>query len=461
MAERVVVTGMGIISPQGIGVESFWQNTIDGKIAIRVIDPQYSLDLLHLKVAEKGRLVRHAAMIDDDIDPKDLLPKEWRKLKDRRGNCTLLTVIAAQEAVRQAELLPIPLPKKAEDKPWHPDNRRAHRRGVTIGMGLGDGIYTALLQQKFIFGERFDLFDALIIEPEQAATTLAQIHNHQGEAKAEIAACKSGVTAVADGFRKIRSGEAEEMLVGGVDSFTRLPVGSIIYHNLSTLATFPMDASEEELNPYYASMPMEKRRRGFVLGEGAAVLVLESLEHARARGAEDKILAELIGYGVSNDAGNDTKPQVRGQLTALLDVSEMSGVPPEAFTHFNMHGTGTLEGDPVELTSVLAFRRNNKNGLYLSATKSMGGHGVGKTGASELIQTILAVKYGIVTPTPNNDYLLELSSDLMEEWDISSDYADYELFSKVARRVEIEYAMSNSFGFGGGNGSLGVAKYHP
>lgn len=461
MAERVVVTGMGIISPQGIGVESFWQNTIDGKIAIKIIDQQYPLDILHPKVAEKRQVVRHAAMIDDEVDLANLLPAHLKKLKDRRGRCTLLTILAANEAIQQAELLPIERPKKAEDKPWHHANRRAHRRGVTVGMGLGDGINTALLQQKFIFGERFDLFDALIIEPEQAATTLAQIHNHQGEAKAEIAACKSGVTAAADGFRKIRSGEAEEMLVGGVDSFTRLPVGSIIYHNLSTLATFPMDASEEELNPYYASMPMEKRRRGFVLGEGAAVLVLESLEHARARGAEDKILAELIGYGVSNDAGNDTKPQVRGQLTALLDVSEMSGVPPEAFTHFNMHGTGTLEGDPVELTSVLAFRRNNKNGLYLSATKSMGGHGIGKTGASELIQTILAVKYGIVTPTPNNDYLLELSPDLMEEWAISSDYADYELFSKVARRVEIEYAMSNAFGFGGGNGSVGIAKYHP
>jgi 3-oxoacyl-[acyl-carrier-protein] synthase II len=419
---RVVDTGLGLVTPLGCGVEPSWSRLIEGKSGARLIGPEdFDASDLSCQIAN---FVPRGATADGLFDPNDWMePKEQRKVDDY----IIYAVAAADQAIADAGL-------KLDTR------EKQESAGVLIGSGIGglSGIAdtSLLLRDKgprrvspfFIPGRLINL----------AAGYVSIKHQLKGPNHAVVTACATGTHAIGDAARLVALGDAEVMVAGGTESpICRIGMAGFIA--CRALSTGFND------NPTKASRPYDKDRDGFVMGEGAGVVVLETLEGAKARGA--RIYAEVIGYGMSGDAFHITAPAEDGDgayrcmraalRNAKIDVSEIDYV--------NAHGTSTPMGDEIELGAVERLFGNAAGKLAMSSTKSAIGHLLGAAGAVEAVFSILAIRDNVAPPTLNLDNpSVESAIDLVPH---------------KAKPREIHTVLSNSFGFGGTNASLVLRRY--
>lgn len=406
---RVVITGLGAVTPIGNSVQETWENVKAGTCGIA---PITYFDTTERKVKVAGELKN--LVLEDFIDKKEL-----RKM-DRFA---AYGIIAAREAVQDAGIS------------FEKDSERC---GTIISSGIG-GLGTIADGQDTGRTKGFDRVSPYFIPScigNMAAGRIAIEHGLRGMCSNVVTACAGGTNAVGDGFRQIRDGYAEVMLCGGAEaSITELGVGAFT----------SLNALSREENPMRASIPFDKERSGFVMGEGAAVLVLEELEHALSRGA--RIYAEIVGYGSNCDAHHITAPLEDGSGAAacmLLAIKD-AGIAPEKVNYINAHGTSTPLNDKGETRAVkLAFGEHAKH-LFMSSTKSMTGHLLGAGGAVEAVLTTLAVQNNFAPATIN--------------YQVPDEECDLNIVPNKGRNIEIEYAMSNSLGFGGHNTTILIKKY--
>jgi len=403
---RVVITGIGIHSPVGLGLEANWQNIIAGKSGISSID---SFDTTGMPASIAGQIL--------DFDPENWMDKKSCRKMDR---FIQLGMAAGLDAMADSGL--------------EITDENAPRVGVHIGAGIG-GLTTIETQTKTLFdrGPRrispFYIPSSII---NMISGNLSITLGAKGPNLAIVTACATGTHSIGDAGRLIEYGDADVMFAGGAES-SITPTAMAGFGNAKTLSTRNDD-------PQGASRPWDKGRDGFVMGEGAAVLVLEEYEHARKRGA--KIYAELAGFGLSGDAYHMTSPLPDGEGAARCMDNAMrnAAVNPQQVDYINAHGTSTPLGDVAETKAVKRAMGDHASTVAVSSTKSMTGHLLGAAGAIEAVYATLAVKHQVAPPTINLD-------DPDPECDL--DYVP-----GTAREMKIDVAMSNSFGFGGTNGTL-------
>jgi 3-oxoacyl-[acyl-carrier-protein] synthase II len=414
-ARRVVVTGMGIVCPLGAGVRPVWSRLIESQTGITAIQ---SFDTTQLNCKVAGQ-VPAGARADGRFDLNDWIPVKDQKKMDRFIH---FAVAAAVQAV--------------EDSGWQPqteDERCA--TGVMIGSGIGglETIYEASVQ---VYEGRAKRLSPFFIP--SALINLASGHisirfGYKGPNHSAVTACATGVHAIGDAARLIMLGDADVMLAGGAEA-TVCQLGIAGFCASRALSTGFND------QPTRASRPWDRDRDGFVMGEGAGVLVLEEYEHARARGAT--IYAEVRGYGLSGDAHHITAPAEghEGAYRAMKSALRSGGVTPADIQYVNAHGTSTPLGDDLELEAVERLFGDDARGLAMSSTKSSTGHLLGAAGAIEAIFSIMAIRDGIAPPTLNLD--------------APSRESVIDRVPHHAQRRHITAALSNSFGFGGTNASV-------
>ncbi len=414
---RVVVTGLGIVSPLGCGVEHTWKRLINGESGIRAIE-HFDVSDLAAKIA--GVIPRGTG--ENELDMDKVVPAKERR---RMDDFIVYGLAAAQEAI--------------EDSGWKPqDDESRERTGVMIGSGIGGlpAIAEGALTLKDSGPRRVSPFfipSALI---NLVSGHVSIQYGFKGPNHAVVTACATGAHAIGDAARLIMFGDADVMVAGGAEAAVcRLGIAG--FAACKALSTARND------EPQAASRPWDKDRDGFVMGEGAGVLVLEELEHARARGA--KIYGEVIGYGMSGAAYHITAPAEdgNGAFRAMQAALKRAELQPGDIDYINAHGTATM-GDVIELGAVKRLFGNAINTVSMSSTKSAIGHLLGAAGAVEAIFSLLALRDQIAPPTLNLDN--------------PDEGCDIDLVAKVAKKREIKYAMSNSFGFGGTNASLIFAK---
>ncbi len=412
---RVVITGLGIVSPVGCGVEASWSALLAGKNGARRVT-EFEVSDITCQIAN---FIPRGATSEGKFNPDDWMePKEQRKVDD----FIIYAVAAADQAIKDSGL-------KFETA------EAQEEAGVLIGSGIGglSGIAdtSLLLKEKgprrvspfFIPGRLINL----------AGGYVSIKHQLKGPNHAVVTACSTGTHAIGDAARLVALGDAEVMVAGGTES----PICRIALAGFAAcraLSTGFNDAPEK------ASRPYDKDRDGFVMGEGAGVVVLEPYERAKARGA--KIYAEVIGYGMSGDAYHITAPSESGDgaFRCMKAALKRSGMSPSEIDYVNAHGTSTPMGDEIELSAVERLFGNSAGKLAMSSTKSAVGHLLGAAGAVEAIFTVLAIRDNIVPPTLNLDNpSVETAIDLVPH---------------VAKKREINTALSNSFGFGGTNASI-------
>ena len=418
---RVVVTGLGAVTPLAWGVEPTWQAILAGRSGagrISTFDPEgYACQVACEvpRVDGRGGGLNHPHAFDPD---QVMSLKEQRRVND----FILYAMAAADEAVR--------------DSGWAPtteDDRE--RTGVNIGAGIG-GLSTIAdtaieMHEK---GPRrvspFFITSALI---NLAAGQVSIRHGFKGPNHSVVTACASGAHSVGDAMRFIQHGDADVMLAGGAEAAV-CPIGIAGFVACRALSTHFNDT------PQRASRPYDRDRDGFVMGEGAGILVLEELEHARARGA--KIYAEVVGYGLAGDAHHITAPASDGDggFRAMRAAIRQAGLEPADIDYINAHGTSTPLGDEIELGAVERLFGQAAGKTALSSTKSAIGHLLGAAGAVEAVFSVLALRDQIAPPTIN-----------LENPSVDS---PIDLVPNVARPMKIDVAMSNSFGFGGTNASV-------
>jgi len=418
---RVVVTGLGLVTPLGCGVDTNWRRLIAGDCGFKRIDA-FKVDDLACQIAA---VVPRESGVEGSFNPDEWFePKEQRKVDD--------FIIYGAAAATQA----------LADAGWKADTpQKQETTGVLIGSGIGGlgGIYetsVTLLEKGprrvspfFISGRIINL----------ASGYVSIMHGLKGPNHAVVTACASGTHAIADAARLIALGEAEVMVAGGAES----PVNRIGVAGFSACRALSTGFNDR---PEASSRPYDRDRDGFVMGEGAGCVVLESLEHAKARGAT--IHAEVIGWGMSGDAFHITAPASDGDgaFRCMRSALKRAGVSIEEVDYVNAHGTSTPLGDEIELAAVKRLLGNGEPRLSMSSTKSAIGHLLGAAGAVEAIYTILALRDQIAPPTRNLDNpSVDMAIDLVPH---------------VARKREIDLALSNSFGFGGTNATLVLRRPH-
>ncbi len=412
---RVVVTGLGMVSPLACGVETTWKRILDGQSGARKIDT-FDVSDLPSKIA---CMVPRGDGSDGTFNPDQWMePKEQRKVDD--------FIIFAMAAAKQA----------LDDADWHPASEEDRcATGTMIGSGIGglNGIAeTAILLKErgprrvspfFIPGRLINL----------ASGYVSIEHGLKGPNHAVVTACSTGAHAIGDASRLIALGDADVMVAGGTES----PIGRIGMAGFCAARALSTGFNE---TPEKASRPYDKDRDGFVMGEGAGVLILEEYEHAKARGA--KMYAEVIGYGLSGDAYHITSPPPDGDgaFRSMSAAIKRAGVSASDIDYINAHGTSTQVGDEIELSAVERLLGNAASKVAMSSTKSSTGHLLGAAGAIEAIFSILAIRDNIAPPTINLDNpSVETAIDLVP---------------LAPRKREINIALSNSFGFGGTNASV-------
>jgi 3-oxoacyl-[acyl-carrier-protein] synthase II len=412
---RVVVTGMGIACPLGLGVENVWRRLINGESGISAIQAFDTKDL-PCKVA--GQVPR-GTKADGKLDIGEWIPIKDQKKMDRFVH---MAMVAGTQAV--------------EDSGWVPQTEEDHcATGVMIGSGIGglETIYEASLLVHAGKARRLSPFfipSALI---NLASGHLSIKYGFKGPNHAVVTACASGVHAIGDAARLIMWGDADVMVAGGAEA-TVCELGIAGFCASRALSTGFND------RPRMASRPWDKDRDGFVMGEGSGVVVLEEYEHALRRGA--KIYAEVGGYGMSGDAFHITAPSEGhdGAYRSMKAAMKNGGVRPEDIQYVNAHGTSTPLGDDLELEAVERLFGDAAKGLAMSSTKSATGHLLGAAGAVEAIFSILAIRDNVAPPTLNLDEPSRAS-----------------VIDRVANQAQertIRMALSNSFGFGGTNASV-------
>lgn len=411
---RVVVTGIGMATPYGFGAKKFWDSILEGKSAISTIE----------RIPLEGHSVHIAGEIKDfetwgKLDPKDA---------KRMDRFTQYAVVAADEAVA--------------DSGVNENNVDPYRYGVIVGSAAG-GFDTFEKQHHNILEKgptKCSPFTVPMLIADMGAGRISMRHHAKGVNKAIVTACATSAHCVGDAFRTIQYNDADVVIAGGSEAvITTLGIGAF---------TSARTLSKRNDEPQKASRPYDKDRDGFVMAEGAAIVVLEELEHAKARGA--KIYAEIVGYGQTADAYDIVAPDPTGAGAAKameLAVKD-AHIEPKEVDYVNAHGTSTGLGDIAEskaIARVFGDLDTNKN-LKVSSTKSMHGHMLGATGAAESIVCIKALQDGIVPPTIN-----------LENQD--PEVANLNYVPHKAVKADLKYALTNSFGFGGHNASLLFKKY--
>ncbi|BDV32699.1 MULTISPECIES: beta-ketoacyl-ACP synthase II [Methylocystis] len=412
---RVVVTGLGVVSPLGCGVETNWRRLVAGEHGFRRIDTFEVNDL----ACQIAAVVPRGDGSNGSFNPDDWFdPKEQRKVDD--------FIIYGTAAATQA----------LADAGWKADTaEKQETTGVLIGSGIGGlgGIYETSITLKEKGPRRVSPFFVSGRIINLVAGYVSIMHGLKGPNHAVVTACATGTHAIGDAARIIAMGDADVMVAGGAES----PVNRIGVAGFAACRALSTGFNDR---PAEASRPYDKDRDGFVLGEGAGCVVLEEYEHAKARGA--RIYGELIGYGMSGDAHHITAPSPDGDgaYRCMKMALRRSNLPVSEIDYVNAHGTSTPLGDEIELKAVERLVGNLEAKLSMSSTKSAIGHLLGGAGAVEAIYTILAMTHGVAPPTRNLDNpSVETAIDLVP---------------KVAREREINVALSNSFGFGGTNASL-------
>ena len=412
---RVVVTGIGMVTPLGKGVAANWADLIAGKSGIINIK-RFRVDDLPCRVGgevptDDGH--PHKFVFDDVVSPKD---------RRRMDDFIVYAIAAAEEAIKDSGWAP-------------PDDDARERTGVMIGSGIG-GLATIDDTSKTLEAQGPRRVSPFFIPASLINLASGQVsirHGFRGPNHAPVTACATGAHAIGDAARMIKYGDADVMVAGGAES-ALCRLGMAGFAAAKALSTSYNDT------PTTASRPWDKGRDGFVMGEGAGVVVLESLAHARARGA--KIHGEVMGYGMSGDAYHITAPSEDGSggFRAMRAALRDAKLGPEDIDYINAHGTSTPKGDEIELTAVKRLFGEHAYKLSMSSTKSAIGHLLGAAGAVEAIYSILALRDQIAPPTLNLDD--------------PSDNCDIDLTPKVAKRRSIRHVLSNSFGFGGTNAAL-------
>ena len=401
---RVVVTGMGIVSPLGNDVPTFWENIKNGVCGIAPITKFDTTDYKVKVAAEVKDFDARAYMEKMDVLHSDIY--------------TQFAVAAATQAVEESGII---------------GTVADERIGVYIGTGIG-GIQTFMDEHKKLMEKgprKVSPFFIPMMIANMAGGMIVMRYQCKGAALPSVTACASGSNAIGEAMRVIRHGYADAMIAGGAEA----TVNALAAAGFST-----MQALSFSEDPNAASLPFDARRAGFVMGEGAGVLVLEEYEHAKARGA--KIYAELSGYGVTCDAYHMTAPhpEAEGGARAILDALKETNLDTDA-VYYNAHGTGTPMNDKAETIAVKkAFGEDRARKISISSTKSMTGHMLGAAGAAEAIVSVLALLDSIVPPTIN---LLEPDPE-----------CDLDNTPLTARERKLDMAVSTSLGFGGHNASL-------
>ncbi|WP_456400984.1 beta-ketoacyl-ACP synthase II [Persephonella sp.] len=410
---RVVVTGIGAITPVGHNVNETWDSLINGKSGIDVIK-RFDPFSYNLPVVIAGEV--------KDFDPKKYInPKDAKRMSD----FVKFAMVAAKEAVKDSDL--------------DLNSINLNRAGVIVGTGIG-GLRDIEEQQTLLLEKGAKRVSPFFIPSgisNMASGYISIEFGFKGPNTCVVTACATGTHAIGDAFKIIQRGDADVMIAGGTESAIT-PLGIAGFANMKALST----RNDE---PQKASRPFDAERNGFVMGEGAGILVLEDLEHALNRGA--KIYAEVVGYGMTGDAYHITAPcaDADGAIRVMEMALKDAGIDPEEVDYINAHGTSTPLNDKVETLAVKQIFKDHAYKLKLSSIKSMIGHLLGAAGAVEAVSTVKTIETGIIPPTIN-----------LENPDPECDL-DY--VPNKAVKSEVKVAVSNSFGFGGTNASLVFKAY--
>ena len=416
MSKRIVVTGMGALTPLGCGVEQVWQRLLAGQSGIRQLPAELIGDL---SISIGGQVQDRAQDPEAGFDPDQLLSAKEQRKMDR---FILFALAAADEALAQAG--------------WAPDSPEAQERTATIiasGVGGFPAIAEAVRTTDSKGPKRLSPFTIPSFLSNMAAGHVSIRYGLKGPLGSPVTACAAGVQAIGDAARMIRAGEIDVAVCGGAEA-------CIHRVSLAGFAAARALSSDYNETPQLASRPFDQARDGFVMGEGAGLLVIEELEHALARGATP--LAELVGYGTSSDAYHMTAGPEDGDgaRRAMQQALRQAGIEPSQVQHLNAHATSTPVGDKGELAAIKAVF-GTAGGPAISSTKSATGHLLGAAGGIEAIFTILALRDQVAPATLNLDNPDELAEGL-------------DLIRGQARQLPMEYALSNGFGFGGVNASV-------
>lgn len=409
--KRVVITGVGVITPVGIGKETFWNSIKSGKSGVGPIE-SFDVSEYNTRIAAEVK----------DFDPSEYIDKKEARRMDR---FVKFAVCAAKMALADAGI-----DIEKED---------ATRVGTFIGSGIG-GISTFEEQYKVLLEKgpgRISPFFIPMMISNMAVGQVAIATGAKGPNLTTVSACASGSDAVGQAFYSVSRGDADIIITGGSEA-TISPTALAGFCSMKALST-------KNDTPEKASTPFSADRDGFVMGEGAGIMIVEELEHAKARGAH--IIAELIGYGSTNDAHHITAPAPGGEggarcMTAAL---KCAGIKPEDVDYINAHGTSTHYNDLFETQAIKTAFGDHAYKLAVSSTKSMTGHLLGAAGGVEAIITALALEEGFIPPTINLDN--------------PDPECDLDYVPNVGRKADIKYAVSNSLGFGGHNACIALKKY--
>ena len=412
MKNRVVITGIGPVTPIGIGKEKFFEGLKSGKNGIALIEQFDTVD----HICKIGGEVK-------DFNPEDFIDKKEIKKMDKY---TQFAFAAAKLALEDSKLDLSAINKD--------------RAGVFVGNGIG-GMQTLHNQYEKLFDKgpsRISPFFIPMVIANMAAGQIAIAFGIHGPSECIVTACASGTNCIGDAFFAIQNGEVDFMFAGGTEAAIT-PAGVAGFTSMKALCVDHND------DPAHASRPFDKNRSGFVMGEGAGIVLLESLESAKARNAH--IYAEVIGYGRNNDAYHITTPAPNGEFQAkcMQLAIENAGINTTDVDYINAHGTSTHFNDAGETQAIKTVFGEHAYKLAVSSTKSMTGHMLGAAGGMEVIATALAIENSIIPPTIN--------------YETQDDGLDLDYVPNKARAAEINIAMSNSFGFGGHNACIILKKF--
>lgn len=407
---RVVVTGIGTINPIGHNVEETWKSIEEGKCGIAPIS---LFDTKGMKVTLAGEV--------KDFDVTKYIDKKEAKKMDR---FIQMGMIAAKEAVTDSGL--------------DINNIDSHRFGVIVSSGIGG---LGSIEKNYQTGEKrgFDRVSPFFIPmtiSNLAAGHIAIAYHAQGLCTCPVTACAGGTNAIGDAFRNIRDGYQDVMIAGGCEaSVTPLGIGGFT----------SMKALSDATDPKRASIPFDKERNGFVMGEGAGILILEELEHALKRGAH--IYGEMTGYGVSCDAHHITAPLPNGEggAYAMQNALDDAGISYDVIDYINAHGTSTHLNDLCETEAIKSVFKEHAYKLAVSSTKGHTGHCLGAAGGIEAVLSVLALKHDFIPPTLN--------------YQVKDEKCDLNVVPNIGVKKDLHYVMSNSLGFGGHNASIIFKEY--
>lgn len=410
MKRRVVITGMGVMSSLGHDLDTFWNNLMAGKSGVSVI-----------QAFDTSEYTTHIAAEIADFNPEDYMDKKEARRMDR---FVQFAVAASQFAMKDANL----------DIQQDTDPERC---GVYVGSGIG-GLGTWEEQHKILLDKgpkRVSPFFIPMMIANMASGQISMLFGAKGPNSTAVTACATGTHSIGDSFKLIQRDEADVMICGGAEATIR-PTGMAGFCALRAMST----RNDE---PEKASRPFDTDRDGFVMGEGAGILILEELEHAQKRGA--RIYAEVIGYGMSGDAHHMTDPDPEGAARCMSRAIRDAGLEPSAIDYINAHGTSTPVGDKSETTAIKKALGDHAYKVAVSSTKSMTGHLLGAAGGVEAVITGLTLQKGKIAPTIN---LVNQDPE-----------CDLDYVPNVPREADVRVAMSNSFGFGGHNATIILKRF--